>query len=307
MPTRFAIKPNGKPAGFSWFEFCCGGRRAREEYDEEHGGGLTVRQMYVVLMSTKIGIDTLVWLESVIFFVWMFFGMVNGFAIYDGHPGPAHPVSHFGWWAFIEVFVLFLGHRATGYSLADPEAKDKFQFTILKSVQYFYFYMYAILVAFASTATHFGLSIKELALHDIPGASTAATKSFGFMIVFACMLGITMIIQLWLLGRVYVYHDHILKSSQASKKLYTMVIQPDPTTPAAEKSPKKKAAAVEESEADDDESSGDVSEDDAKDESESSASANAPLIQKSASTKKPTSLLRQVMENNNNKKNSKGD
>lgn len=165
-------------------------------------GPLTAEEIDIMINSNAIGLDSMNFIEMIIFSVWQFFGMVAGFAIYNG-TGSANPVTHFAWWSFIELVVIYTGKGLGKFSLAvPPKNPNKLEMSVYDAIKSLNYYTFVLIIGIVSNAVHAALTFCELS----SGTSTFATASKGFCITFAIMLLVTLVfVQGFLLYRTFAY------------------------------------------------------------------------------------------------------
>ena len=195
--------------------------------DDSEAGNLSVEDVHDMLCNNQLGIDTLWFMECILFSVWLFYSLVPGFSLYNGTVGTANPVSHYAWWAWIEFVVLMIGARMTSFHLSMPSRGNRLEYPVRRAVIKATIYMVALVIGIVSNTIHFALTIVETSFCT----STFCTDEYGFLIVFIVMLGVLVFpLQFWLLFRVYVYQQHLSIAVQVARTIFDMTPSDVPTT-----------------------------------------------------------------------------
>lgn len=177
-------------------------------------GPLSIDEIDIMLNSNAIGVEVLNFMEMVIFSVWMFFGMVTGFAIYNG-TNSANAVTHFGWWAFIELVVVWWGRGLGKYSLVISTNKSKLEMSAYEAINSLRYFTFVLILGMISNIVHASLTFCELSSKT----STFTIETYGFAVTFAVLLLVlVVIIQGFLLYRSFAYIaslEYVLKRNAA--------------------------------------------------------------------------------------------
>lgn len=160
--------------------------------------------VYMLLMSNALGIDTLVFIESMLYSIWMLFSLIQGFALYNGNPG-AGTVSNIAWWAVIEFVVLQLGARATGFKLNLSADMSMLELAVASARKFLLFYVIMLCLAVVANIVHLSLLIAEL----VRGSGTLATTNPGFGWAFLALLIMLVIVDVFLAVRALVYRSNL--------------------------------------------------------------------------------------------------
>jgi len=174
------------------WDACCMGARQMSDFDPEQGDSLTTQEVYVLLWNNQTGIDVAVDIQLLIFFLWMITSLVKGFALFDGALGEVSAVSHIGWWAGIEAFVIYVGSRSTKFGLHYTK-KGVIQKGIDRTMMYLWFYQIVVILGVISHGVHVGLSIVEAS----KCSSTLCTDNYAFLIVFILLLFVLIFMMGW--------------------------------------------------------------------------------------------------------------
>jgi hypothetical protein len=217
---------------------CLGGPRQAKEFDKN--AGLDSAQIATLLTNNQVGIVVLVIFQVILAALWLAMSLVQGFSLYDGTGGHAHPVSHFGWWIIAELIVICIGVAAPYFTLAANKSK-KLEFHVNRARNYLVFYMAMLGIGILFNTVHASLSIVE---------ATHCTSSFcrgfnvidpinapllgqlprtsGFIIVFIIMLFVDIFfIQLALFYRAWVYRTHLWYAVGSSRKIFDVETGPE--------------------------------------------------------------------------------
>lgn len=203
---------------FSCLDCCCGAAKSPKAYDPESGdGGLSARDIYVMLTNNQLSVESIQLFQALFFALWLALSFVPGFALYDGSPGHAHPVSHFGFWIIIEFAVIFVGRGSTGFKLSSPKDPNKLEYPIGKALTYLKFYIFMLIIGVLSNVAHAALSIVEIA----NCSSTLCVSHKGFLIAtIAGLFALAFVIEIWLLLRVWVYQKNLGYSNMAAPSTF---------------------------------------------------------------------------------------
>jgi len=203
----------------SCFANCCGGTQSKERFKN-----WTLEEVYYCLIYNQVAIDTLIFLQIILFAVWQMLALIPGFALYSGPDGTVNSVTHFGWWSLIEAVVIIVGVRSTMFNLSLPDNLNKCEFPVKATQQYLFFYMFILVIGTASNLIHLVLTVIELSY----GKSKLATDYLGFGIYFGCQLTLAIIFSLWIIQRVYVYSRHLELALVSQAVIFDM--KPNTTT-----------------------------------------------------------------------------
>jgi hypothetical protein len=203
----------------SCFANCCGGTQSKERFQK-----WTLEEVYYCLIYNQVAIDTLIFLQIILFAVWQMLALIPGFALYSGPDGTVNSVTHFGWWSLIEAVVIIVGVRSTMFNLSLPDNLNKYEFPVKATQQYLFFYMFILVIGTASNLIHLVLTVIELSY----GKSKLATDYLGFGIYFGAQLALAIIFSLWIIQRVYVYSRHLELALISQAVIFDM--KPNTTT-----------------------------------------------------------------------------
>jgi len=164
----------------------------------------TAEGVYDMLMSNALGIDTLVFIQSTMYSIWLLFTLIQGFALYNGNPGPS-TVSNVAWWAVIEFIVLQLGARSTGYKLNLSSDMTVLELSVSNSKKFLLFYIIMLCLAVVANIVHIALLIAEL----VGGSGTLSTTNPVFGWVFLGVLVVILIVDVFLAVRAAIYRSNM--------------------------------------------------------------------------------------------------
>lgn len=160
--------------------------------------------IYSLLMNNGLGIDTLVFIQSLLFVIWQLFSLIQGFALYNGNPAPS-TVSNLGWWSALEFVVLMLGARATGFKLNLSTNMTQLELSVANSIKYLTFYVIALIIAIVAEIIHAVLLCAEL----VNGSGTLATTNPVFGWIFFGMIIVMIGIDIWIAVRASIYRTNL--------------------------------------------------------------------------------------------------
>lgn len=160
--------------------------------------------VYTLLMSNALGIDTLVFIETTLFCIWMLFSLIQGFSLYNGTPGPS-TVSNFAWWAVIQAIVMQLGARSTGFKLNVSSDLTMLELAVASARKFLLFYIIMLCLAVVANIIHLSLLIAEL----VNGSGTLATTNSGFGWAFLALLIMLVIVDIFLAVRAGIYRSNL--------------------------------------------------------------------------------------------------
>ncbi len=165
-------------------------------------GSLSEEEIDIMINSNAIGLATMNFIEMIIFSVWMFFSLVAGFATYNG-TNSAHAVSHFAWWAFIELVVVWAGKGLGTFSISIPaENRSRLGLSVNDAIKHLNYYIFVLVIGMISNIVHIGLTFCEISSRT----STFTTDGYGFAVTFAIMLLVLLVpVQGFLLFRSFAY------------------------------------------------------------------------------------------------------
>lgn len=209
---------NAFSVGFSCVDCCSGGERIKKGE-----GVFTPEEITVILKNNQTGITILVIFQLILLGVWAGFTFVPGFSVYDGQPGTAHPISHFGFWFIADLIVFAVGIVSVYFSLHVNE-RQGLEFHVGKARDYLIFYLCILVIGMCSNIVHFALTIVE-AVHCTSSfcrgfnvIDPANALSLGqppvvsaWLIMLVVLLAVNIfVLQLVLVFRVYIYRIHLL-------------------------------------------------------------------------------------------------
>lgn len=190
--------PMGSNFSLSCGDCMCGPWRREDYFD-----GMSKREAQVILVNNALGIDVLNTIQLIFFLIWLAMSIVAGFTLYDGN-STANVVSNIGWWACIDVIVLIIGARATGFKLHCAE-NDVLELNIASTTGYLVFYAVMLIVAAVASLVHLALLLAEM----INGSGTLATLNPATGWVFFAILILMVIVDVWLFVRVLFYRSNV--------------------------------------------------------------------------------------------------
>lgn len=221
--------------GFSCMDCCSGGQRIKRG-----DISFTAEEITVILKNNQTGITILVLMQLVLLAVWAGFTVIPGFSVYDGQAGPAHPVSHFGFWYIIDLIVFAVGIVSVYFSL-HADGKQGLEFQVGKARDYLIFYLCVLLIGMCSNIVHLALTIVE-AVH----CTSSFCRGFfvidpanalflgqppvlsAWLILLIVLLAIDIfVLQLVLIFRVYIYRTQLLATLEGGFSNVFAVPTPD--------------------------------------------------------------------------------
>lgn len=226
---------------YSCIDCCFGPIRAAERFDPSKGNRnrLDPQDVLTMITSNSLGILVLVCAELILFMLWLALSFVPGFALYDGTPGHAHPISHFGWWIIIEAAVIACGLLTYKYRLSasNLSASAKFEFSITDARNYLVFYMVMLVFGIVSNCVHFALTLVENSFcsssfcrgfnvidpANAPLLAQPPTTSV-YLILFLTLLGLLVLFQIILMFRAFGYRTHLGYAVWRDKTLFDVRI-----------------------------------------------------------------------------------
>ena len=177
-----------RPSGW---DACCGGRRV-EDFSPDSGRPLTTREVFDLLKSNQTGINVVVWFQRFILMLWLLTSLVPGFCLFDGAPGAVSSVSHIGWWAAIEVFVLGVGATSTYFGLHYTR-DGVIEKGVDRTMTYLWFYQIVLILGIISHIVHDVLA--WIAYSQC--TSTLCTTQGGFLLTLCIVLIVLIIVLTW--------------------------------------------------------------------------------------------------------------
>lgn len=224
--------------GFSLLEACCGPARTSDMFDPSNTGNrrnkLTPREIAVLLMNNQIGISVLIIVQILILCFWLSLSFVPGFALYDGSPGHAHPVSHLGWWVIIETLIVISGIAATYFRLSANHANTKLEMQVSSARTYLVFFIFMVCVGMVANAVHVALTLVEAVycnssfcrgfnVVDPANALLVAQPATisAFLLVFVVLLFFDIFcVQLMIVYRAVTYRTHLWYAVWGAKQVF---------------------------------------------------------------------------------------
>jgi len=177
-----------RPSGW---DACCGGRRV-EDFNPEEGNSLTTREIFDLLKSNQTGINVVVWFQRLVLMLWLLTSLVPGFCLFDGAPGAVSAVSHIGWWAAIEVFVLGVGATSTYFGLHYTQ-DGVIEKGVDRTLTYLWFYQIVLVLGIIGHIVHDVLAWIEYS----QCTSTLCTTQGGFLLTLCIALIVLIIVLMW--------------------------------------------------------------------------------------------------------------
>lgn len=163
------------------------------DFDPEMGNSLSTKEVFVLLKNNQVGINVAVLIQVGVAVMWMLTSLVPGFALFDGAPGEASAVSHIGWWAAIEVVIIYIGSQSTTFSL-HYNKQGQIEKGVDRAMTYLWFYQSALFLGAAAHIVHVVLALIE----STNCTSTLCSSGNGFLVALIVFLFILIIMLLWL-------------------------------------------------------------------------------------------------------------
>ena len=232
---------------YSCIDCCFGPIRASERFDPSKGNKVKMDSQDVLTMITSngLGILVLVVAEFILSCMWMSLSFVQGFALYDGTTGHAHPISHFGWWIILEWSVIFAGAFTWKFllSASNLSSSAKFEYSITDARNYLVFYIVMLFLGIVSNIVHFSLTLVENSFcsssfcrgfNVIDPANAALLgqppSTSVFLILFLVLLSALILFQIFLVFRAFGYRTHLGYAVWRDKTLFEVKVDFDDNT-----------------------------------------------------------------------------
>ena len=211
----------------------------------------SVYEVYAELYRDQNIIDTLVFVECILFALWLAMVYVTGFALYTIAPavimptGWAHTVSHQGWWCIIEFAVIAVGLRCTKFVLPAPStgsgsARLKFSLGRAKT----WCIAHLVVLILGAIADVADIVLTGLEFGD--AESTCYFSSWGFLLAFLIVLCLQLVfVKIPLMYCVIEYRRHLVAVSITKDDGYSVKEQLFDVTPHYAASGESVAAARE--------------------------------------------------------------
>jgi hypothetical protein len=183
-------------------------------------------------MSNLLGIDTLVFIQSLLFSIWLLFSLIQGYALYDGNPGPS-TVSNIALWAVIQFIVLQLGARATGFKLNLSSDMTILELSISNTRKFLVFYIVMLCIAVVALIIQAALLIAQM----VSGSGTLATTNPVFGWVFLGVLVCMMVINVFLAVRAAIYRANVSMANALDQTGLLFALGRDKQSPATSQQP----------------------------------------------------------------------
>lgn len=216
----YAAEAVARPSGW---DVCCAGGRRPADFDPEMGNSLSTQEVFVLLKNNQVGINMAVLIQLGISVLWLLTSLVPGFALFDGAPGETSAVSHIGWWAAIEIVVIYVGSQSTSFSL-HYNKKGQIEKGVDRAMTYLWFYQSVLFLAVAAHIVHVVLALIE----STNCTSTLCVSGNGFLIALIVFLFILTFILLWLALWLVPGYRRNLKYSLAFEKNDMVMMAPEP-------------------------------------------------------------------------------
>lgn len=204
-----------RPSGW---DTCCAPARTWRDFARGYPDALTTEELWVLLQNYKIGVDTIVLFQVLILSLVLLGSLVPGFALFDGAAGEASAISHIGFFAVIELAIIYVGAKSTGFGLHLTADNSRIEKGVARTKEWLNFYWYMLIVAIVAHITHFVLALIE----NANCTSTLCVDNRGFLIALIVFLITMAVVLAWQMYRVAVYARGLHLATGSEKIRWTM-------------------------------------------------------------------------------------
>lgn len=188
----------------AFLDACCWPARRYTDFDDQYESSLTNAEALAVLRYNIAGVITIIIINGFLFSLWLLTSLVPGFCRFDGAAGEASAISHIGWWAVIEFWVLLVGAMSVWFGLHYTR-NGKIEKGISNVRNFLVFYIIMLALAIIANIVHLVFSAIEWS----NCTSTLCISYKGFLIAFVFLLAILIVMEAWQIYRVLVYRRNI--------------------------------------------------------------------------------------------------
>ena len=202
----------------SGWDVCCAPKRDVRDFDENELEPLTTSEVFVLLKNNQTGVDTIVLVQLLWLILWSLASLVPGFALFDGTAGEVSALSHIGWWMAIDIIVLFVGAKSTGFGL-HYNKNGVIEKGVGKVMAFLSFYIFVLVIGILAYIAHLVLSAIELS----NCTSTLCVDQKGFLIALIVGLSIMTILFGWQIYRVVTYRGNLRNTLAYKTNMFEMM------------------------------------------------------------------------------------
>lgn len=164
---------------------------------------------FILLRRSQTVLRAALWFHMLLIAFWVSMTIVRGFGYYDASPPASfNVISHVGFWALIEVFVLGIGFMASTFDV-DVNAKN-FHLAQARTIEFLTLWTIILVGGIGANIVHLVASALELS----DCRSTLCMLNSGFLIAMMVVLGFLICLEILEIYIVFVYKKRLRRKIQ---------------------------------------------------------------------------------------------